>query len=139
MIVSNSAWMVGAMSRATAAWSQAEPNVQYQHVASQDGNCNNRNGNVVFNVRPVSTSQYLARAVFPNSSRRGREILGASIHDLLRETLVRAELSPRFRAAFGADKDGPLAEAVERLRAFGARYAELERLQGLRPVPAAAQ
>jgi serralysin len=67
--------VVNAMARATAAWSQAEPNVQYRHVSSQDGNCNSRNNNVLFNVRQVSTSQYLARAFFPNSSRRGREIL----------------------------------------------------------------
>jgi Zn-dependent peptidase ImmA (M78 family)/transcriptional regulator with XRE-family HTH domain len=65
------------------------------------------------------------------------EILKAPVHDLLRETLVRAELSPRFRVGFGVDKkSSPIADAVERLRRFGARYAELERLHGLRRVPA---
>ena len=65
------------------------------------------------------------------------EILKTPIHDLLRETLVRAEISPRFRAGFGIDrKRSPLAAAVERLRTLGARYAELERLHGLRRVPA---
>jgi Zn-dependent peptidase ImmA (M78 family) len=58
------------------------------------------------------------------------EILTTSIHDLLRETFVRAEISPRFR------RDGVAAEAVERLRSLGARYAELERLHGLGRVPA---
>ncbi|HWO20046.1 MAG TPA: XRE family transcriptional regulator [Kofleriaceae bacterium] len=65
------------------------------------------------------------------------EVLKTSVHDLLRETLVRAELSPRFRVGFGIDKkSSPIAEAVERLRTFGARYASLERLQELHRVPA---
>lgn len=65
------------------------------------------------------------------------EVLNTPIHDLLRETRVRAEISPRFRAGFGIDKaSSPLADAVERLRTLGARYAELEHLHGLRRVPA---
>jgi Zn-dependent peptidase ImmA (M78 family)/transcriptional regulator with XRE-family HTH domain len=65
------------------------------------------------------------------------EVLKTSVHDLLRETLIRTEISPRFRAGFGVDKKaGPVADAVERLRALGARYAELERMHGLRRVPA---
>jgi Zn-dependent peptidase ImmA (M78 family)/transcriptional regulator with XRE-family HTH domain len=65
------------------------------------------------------------------------EMLKTPVHDLLRETLVRAEISPRFRVGFGVDKkSSAIADAVERLRAFGARYAELERLHGLRRVPA---
>lgn len=57
-------------------------------------------------------------------------VLRTSVHDLLRETLVRTEISPRFRASFDVDKkDTPVADAVERLRKFGARYAELERLR----------
>jgi Zn-dependent peptidase ImmA (M78 family)/transcriptional regulator with XRE-family HTH domain len=65
------------------------------------------------------------------------EILKSPIHDLLRETFVRAEISPRFRVRSGADKDsGPIMEAVERLRGLGARYAELEKLHGLPRVPA---
>ena len=39
------------------------------------------------------------------------EILNVPIHDLLRETLVRAENSPRFRVRGGANKEpGPVAE-----------------------------
>lgn len=58
------------------------------------------------------------------------DVLDTSVHDLLRETLVRTEISPRFRTGFGVDKKaGPISEAVERLRMFGARYAELERLR----------
>lgn len=77
----------------------------------------------------------------PNNAEllRLAEVLKTSVHDLLRETLVRTELSPRFRVAFGVDKKaGPVSEAVERLRSFGARYAELERMRNnsARRVPA---
>jgi hypothetical protein len=46
------------------------------HVSSLDGNCTSRS-NVVFNIRQVTTNQYLARAFFPSTSRKGREILVA--------------------------------------------------------------
>ncbi|HEY5925139.1 MAG TPA: M57 family metalloprotease [Kofleriaceae bacterium] len=69
--------MVTAMNSATGAW-EAAGRVNFVHVSSQDGNCTNRNNNVVFNVRQVNTNQYLARAFFPSSSRKGREILVAS-------------------------------------------------------------
>jgi transcriptional regulator with XRE-family HTH domain len=65
------------------------------------------------------------------------EVLAISVHDLLRENFVRSQLSPRFRLAFGADRQSrPLAQAVDRLRALGTRYAELEQMLGLRRVPA---
>jgi serralysin len=66
--------VVSAMSSATGAW-EATANVNYVHASQYDGNCNARTTGVVFNVRQVQTSQYLARAFFPSSSRRGREIL----------------------------------------------------------------
>lgn len=77
----------------------------------------------------------------PNNAEliRLAEVLKTSVHDLLRATLVHTELSPRFRVAFGVDKKaGPVSEAVERLRLFGARYAELERMRNssARRVPA---
>lgn len=57
--------------------------------------------------------------------------VGDSVHDLLRENFVRTEISPRFRIGV-ADCDLPeVTRAVERLRALGARYVELERLHGL--------
>jgi hypothetical protein len=49
--------------------------VNFVHVALQDGDCTARNTNVVFDVRQVNTPRYLARAFFPSSSRRAREIL----------------------------------------------------------------
>jgi hypothetical protein len=66
--------VVSAMESATGAW-EATANVNFVHDGAQDSNCTNRNNNVVFNVRQVNTSQYLARAFFPSSSRRSREIL----------------------------------------------------------------
>ncbi len=66
--------VVNAMAAATSAW-EATANVNFVHDASQDGNCTSRNNNVVFNVRQVMTSQYLARAFFPSTNRKGREIL----------------------------------------------------------------
>lgn len=69
--------MVTAMNSATGAWETAG-NVNFVHASAQDGNCNNRNNNVVFNVRQVTSSQYLARAFFPSSKRRSREILVAT-------------------------------------------------------------
>ena len=68
--------IVSAMASAAAEWEAATGGVvNYVHASSQDGNCTNRNNNVIFNVRQVKTSQYLARAFFPSSSRRSREIL----------------------------------------------------------------
>lgn len=60
------------------------------------------------------------------------EIVGVPVHDLLREGLVRVEVSPRFRMSV-TDPGAPgVYEAVERLRVLGGRYVELERLHGLR-------
>jgi serralysin len=70
--------LVTAMSSGAGAWEAAASGINFVHVSSEDGNCNSRNKNVVFNVREVVSNQYLARAFFPSSSRRGREILVAS-------------------------------------------------------------
>ncbi|HEY6557845.1 MAG TPA: XRE family transcriptional regulator [Polyangiaceae bacterium] len=67
--------------------------------------------------------------------RLGR-VLGIPIHDLLRESYVRTDLSPRFRLGGGNQNIPAIAEAVERLRVLAARYVELERLHGLRRAPA---
>jgi hypothetical protein len=66
--------VVSAMDSASGAW-EGTANVNFVHVSAQDGNCNSRNKNVVFDVRQVNTSQYLARSFFPSSSRRSREVL----------------------------------------------------------------
>jgi hypothetical protein len=74
---SNYTKAVNAMNTATGEW-EAASNVNFIHVSSQDSNCTNRNNNVVFDVNPVTTAQYLARAFFPNYPRRDRNILVAS-------------------------------------------------------------
>jgi hypothetical protein len=66
--------VVAAMESAAGAWESAG-RINFVHDASQDGSCNSRNNNVVFDVRQVKTNQYLARAFFPSSSRRSREVL----------------------------------------------------------------
>jgi serralysin len=66
--------VVKAMADATAAW-EATAKVNYIHVSTQDSNCGSRNNNVVFDVNPASSGQYLARAFFPNASRRQRNVL----------------------------------------------------------------
>ncbi len=68
------ATVVTAMNNAAAAW-EATARVNFVHASAQDGNCTSRNNNVVFDVRQVSTTQYLARAFFPSTSRRSRELL----------------------------------------------------------------
>jgi hypothetical protein len=65
---------VTAMNSATGAW-EAAANVNFVHLSQYDSNCSANQSNVLFDVRPVQTSQYLARAFFPNSSRRNRNIL----------------------------------------------------------------
>jgi len=69
--------VVTAMNAATAAW-EGTANVNFVHASAQDGNCTSRTSGVVFDVRQVTTTQYLARAFFPSSSRRSREILIAT-------------------------------------------------------------
>jgi Zn-dependent peptidase ImmA (M78 family)/transcriptional regulator with XRE-family HTH domain len=62
---------------------------------------------------------------------RWAEVLGVTVHDVLREGLVRVEVSPRFRMGATDRDSAPVQEAVERLRVLGGRYVELERLHGL--------
>jgi Zn-dependent peptidase ImmA (M78 family)/DNA-binding XRE family transcriptional regulator len=59
------------------------------------------------------------------------EIVGVTVHDLSREGLIRAEVSPRFRMSVTDADAAAVQDAVERLRVLGGRYVELERLHGL--------
>lgn len=65
--------VVSAMTSAAGAWEGAAK-VNFVHAVANDGNCT-KNTAVTFNVRQVSGGQYLARAFFPSSSRRSREVL----------------------------------------------------------------
>lgn len=66
--------VVSAMASATGAW-EAAANVKYVHLSQYDGSCSGNTSAVVFDVRPVNSGQYLARAFFPNTSRKNRNVL----------------------------------------------------------------
>jgi serine protease len=69
--------VVAAMESATGAW-EAAANVDFVHLSQYDGNCTASQSGVLFDVRLTNTQQYLARAFFPNSSRKSRNILVSS-------------------------------------------------------------
>ena len=54
---------------------QSSANVVFRHVPDQDADCRGGNHNVVFDVRPVVSGKYLARAFFPNDERRYRNLM----------------------------------------------------------------
>lgn len=66
--------VVQAMEQAADDW-MAAADVSFQHVAEEDGSCTASNPRVLFDVRPTSTSSYLARAFFPGYSRGRRNVL----------------------------------------------------------------
>lgn len=67
--------VIADMEAATGAWEQSA-NVDFKHVAAQDGSCTATNNNVVFDVRPIDVGgEYLARAFFPNEPRKDRNVL----------------------------------------------------------------
>lgn len=66
---------VQAMADGAAQWEAASSAVNYVHVPSQDASCTTRNTNVLFSVEPVSTTQYIARAFFPSTPKRSRNVL----------------------------------------------------------------
>lgn len=70
----NKAKVVSAMANATGAWAAAA-NIKFVYKADQDGSCTASNNNVVFDVRPVSGQDYLARAFFPGNARSTRNVL----------------------------------------------------------------
>ncbi|MFY2559300.1 peptidase M10 [Corallococcus terminator] len=70
---SNYDTVVYVMAVAADAWEQV--NVFFEHRRDQDGACNAANGNVVFDVRPISGQPYLARAFFPGYARANRNVL----------------------------------------------------------------
>jgi hypothetical protein len=66
--------VVNAMTSGAQLWEDASA-ADFIHVSSQDANCNTRNKSVIFSVEPVSTTQYIARAFFPSTPKRSRNIL----------------------------------------------------------------
>jgi len=68
--------VVNAMASAGSAW-HGTANITFVHASGSDSSCS-RSSSTVFNVRQVSTHQYLARSFFPSSSRSAREVLISS-------------------------------------------------------------
>lgn len=68
------ATVVAAMASAAAAW-EAVADVDFVHLAAQDGSCGAATAGVVFDVRAVTGQPYLARAFFPGSPRGSRNVL----------------------------------------------------------------
>jgi serine protease len=66
--------VVQAMEAAAGAW-ETSAGVNFVHQAAADAACRADNGDVVFDVRPVSGQRYLARAFFPNEPRASRNVL----------------------------------------------------------------
>ena len=67
--------VVAAMNEGVAMWEAATTKVNFTHVTSQDGSCTVRNNSVLFSVEPTSTTQYIARAFFPSTPKRSRNVL----------------------------------------------------------------
>jgi len=67
--------VVSAMAGGAGLWEAATTKVNFVYVSSQDGSCNTRNKSVLFSVEPVNTTQYIARAFFPSTPKRSRNIL----------------------------------------------------------------
>ena len=67
--------VVAAMAGGAGLWEAASSKVNYVYVPSQDGKCTTRNNSVLFSVEPVSTTQYIARAFFPSTPKRSRNVL----------------------------------------------------------------
>jgi hypothetical protein len=67
--------IVAAMAGGAGLWEGASSAINFVYVPSQDGACNTRNNNVVFSVEPVQTTQYIARAFFPSTPKRSRNVL----------------------------------------------------------------
>lgn len=67
--------VVNAMAGGAGLWESATTKVNFVYVPAQNGSCNTRNNNVLFSVEPVNTTQYIARAFFPSTSKRSRNVL----------------------------------------------------------------
>ena len=72
---SNYAAVANAMEQGAALWENATTKVEFTHVPSADTNCTVRNNAVLFSVEPTNTTQYIARAFFPSSADRNRNVL----------------------------------------------------------------
>ena len=67
--------VVNAMTQGAGLWEAASSKVNFVYVPSADANCTTRNNAVLFSVEPTTTTQYIARAFFPSSPDRSRNVL----------------------------------------------------------------
>jgi hypothetical protein len=67
--------IVSVMASGAGLWEAASSRVNFVHVPSQDSSCSTRNNSVLFSVEPVKTTQYIARAFFPSTPKRSRNVL----------------------------------------------------------------
>ena len=71
----NKAGIVNAMNGGGGLWEGASSKINFVYVPSQDASCTTRNNNVLFSVEPVQTTQHIARAFFPSTPNRSRNVL----------------------------------------------------------------
>ena len=67
--------IINAMAAGAAIWEGASSGVNFVYVSSQNSNCTVRNTNVVFSVEPTTSTQFIARAFFPSSTKSYRNVL----------------------------------------------------------------
>ena len=67
--------VINAMAQGSALWETASSKVNFVYVPSANSSCRTSNNSVVFSVEPTSTTQYIARAFFPSTSKSQRNIL----------------------------------------------------------------
>ncbi|KRC55048.1 peptidase M16 [Nocardioides sp. Root79] len=67
--------IVAAMTAGAGLWEAASSKVNFVYVPAQDGKCTTRNNSILFSVEPTSTTQYIARAFFPSTPKRQRNVL----------------------------------------------------------------
>jgi hypothetical protein len=72
---SNKTAVVNAMAQGAALWENASSAVEFTYLSANDASCTTRNNAVLFSVEPTNTQQYIARAFFPSSSDRTRNVL----------------------------------------------------------------
>lgn len=67
--------VVNAMAAGAGQWEAASSKVEFTHLPANDSNCTTRNNAVLFSVEPTNTTQYIARAFFPSTADRSRNVL----------------------------------------------------------------
>jgi hypothetical protein len=67
--------VVNAMAAGAGQWEAASSRVEFTHLSANDSRCTVRNNAVLFSVEPTNTTSYIARAFFPSSPDRQRNVL----------------------------------------------------------------